>query len=434
MKRKPFVLFFFLTALTLIYFFSGYILKSFVFAEEKKIQVESLPDAIKIQWSDDARFKKSIVVRSENNIPKNINDGKIVYEGSGNFFLDSDIEVGKTYYYSVISVKNKFYIETIKTVTKKTAEIFSKIPSPAKTTMVVAGSGAQIVSFFSVFDSLKDLGLSLLRIFQITLPLLIFGKRKKWGIVYDWETKEPLKNLPIGLFNEKGEKIDSILSDEAGRFGFLVKKGIYTVVPYGNKKYIAKPEEYQNKDIYGDVYRGTEIRFEADSDVIELNIPLSRINKEKKVHRNIFRFFSLLKSSKIASIFLEALFLLGFVTVLLSLARKITPLLIVIVVFYLIIIILRLIMFFTTKDFGLVLDIEKKTVVPFAVVRVFKDKKTEEEQLGVAVSNTKGSFYLLVPKEADKFSIKGRTLEGRTFKKELPANPKLEVMNQSYYV
>ena len=69
-------------------------------AEEiQKVQVNSLPDGIKIQWSKTDNNQRNVLVKSESGMPRSVNDGKIIYDGAANSFTDANLEVGKKYYY-----------------------------------------------------------------------------------------------------------------------------------------------------------------------------------------------------------------------------------------------------------------------------------------------------------------------------------------------
>ncbi|MCK4892177.1 MAG: hypothetical protein KAS78_05915, partial [Candidatus Pacebacteria bacterium] len=58
-----------------------------------------------ISWENpsDSDFSKVVIIRKEKEYPKNVNDGKKVYESNGNKFEDGDAEEGKVYYYNVYS-------------------------------------------------------------------------------------------------------------------------------------------------------------------------------------------------------------------------------------------------------------------------------------------------------------------------------------------
>jgi len=400
-------------------------------SETKKIQIESVPDGISIKWDSLSGFKKNIVIRGESGIPKGVDDGKIVYEGNDNSFIDRDIKGKKKYYYTVFSVRDKTYVEKVESVVKKTLETYERIPVTVKAGVVVIGSSSQILWIFGVFNSFKGFWLTLLRIFQTAVAFLAMRKKNKWGLVYDWENKQPLKNVMLNILDEDGKKIESTITDETGRFGFLVGKGKFTIQPAGGKKYSFKPDDYNAKDLYGKVYKGEEIAVEEEG-VLRLNIPLTGPGKEAASPKRFG--LSRIRSVKVVSVILEVSFWLSLIFIILSMMKSVTVLNISVLSLYIFIILLRLYVFRLAREWGLVVSSLNNNSLPFAVVRAFSGSDENKKQVGVSVTNTKGSFYLLVPPETKSVSIKGRTLEGDNFKKDLPVNPKKGLLNGIYKV
>jgi hypothetical protein len=289
---------------------------------------------------------------------------------------------------------------------------------------------------FTLVDSLKDLWLTLIRVSQVVLAILAVKKRTHWGVVYDWKNKEPLKNIPLNVVSERGERIEGAITDSAGRFGFLAGKGDYLVKVAESKKYAFDPKEYQPYDIYGKVYTGDPIKIESDtSAILKLNIPLVRRITESKSGRNILSTLArLIRVPKFLNPILDVLFWIGFIFIGVSLTQNPTLPSIILASFYFLIILVRIVLYMNTRDFGLVLDAAKKTPVPFAVIKAVKGGNEEDDQLGIAVTNTNGNFYLLTPKGANSVEIKGRTMEGRNFHIVKAINPGAEVIKGTYFV
>ncbi len=61
---------------------------------------------IELTWRNpsDVDFEKILIVRSPQFYPRDPGEGKIIYEGAGNYVRDSDFELGKTYYYTLFSI------------------------------------------------------------------------------------------------------------------------------------------------------------------------------------------------------------------------------------------------------------------------------------------------------------------------------------------
>jgi len=405
-----------------------------------KVVADSMPQGVSLKWDDPAGFDKVVVVRNTDHLPIGSSDGKIIYQGKGKSFVDSDIEPATTYYYAVIfKPEQKTYLKRATDSLAKPVEIFQEVPAPVKTTVISTSVGSQFFLLLGMFDSIKDFWWT---VFRMAQALFIFlglrsSKKNSWGIVYDWETKEPLKNVVLNLKNERKEKVAATVSDEAGRFGFLVGEGNYflEVGRYGNYDY--KPELYDEEDIYGKVYRGKLLSTQKE-ELLKLNAPLFKNIPAEKKSRRIWKYvrldFARLKSSKVVSLLTELFFWMGFLFILLSLLASFSLLKVFLLVFYLLVFLLRLYLFGVIKDWGLVLSNSNKNPVPFAVVRAFYSGRQEEEQAAVSVSNTQGGFYLLVPRDTYKITIKGRTLGGENFDKETTVFAKKGLINGVYYI
>jgi len=403
-------------------------------SEVQEVKVKSLPEGIRIEWENISGVKKNIVVKSENSNPRNSEEGITVYEGTENFFIDKNVEKGKTYYYTVFSVKEDTYLERVENVINTTVEVYEKIPVSAKAGTISAGVGSQILWVSTVFDSFKDFWITLIRISQALVAFLAMKRRGKWGLVYDWKTKEPVKNIALQILNDKKEKIDSVITDDAGRFGFLVGKGKYIVTTAGSKDYEFKPDEYEEKDIYGDVYKGQELVVEKEN-LLKLNVPLVYKGEEKKeVHKPKWYSPTKIKSVKIINGLLELSFLVGFVFIVFSVIKNPGALNMGILAFYVFTVLIRIYMYKLAKDWGLVVFGENQSPLAFAVIRAFRGPEFSKEQVGVAVTNTKGGFYLIVPPETKEISIKGRDMEGNNFTKEVGVHAKKGVLNDTYKV
>ncbi len=99
----------------------GNTLKGTFEAIEKNIVIEDSPvyfkamsmnsTAIKLEWAN--RFEIEIftyIIRKEGSYPSDIHDGVLIYNGTGNFTIDKNLEPGKIYYYKAwsLSIKEGF--------------------------------------------------------------------------------------------------------------------------------------------------------------------------------------------------------------------------------------------------------------------------------------------------------------------------------------
>lgn len=62
-------------------------------------------DSILLEWENpmDSSFSEVRLVRNKNFFPSDENDGEVLYEGVGENFIDSDVDIGAIYYYAIFS-------------------------------------------------------------------------------------------------------------------------------------------------------------------------------------------------------------------------------------------------------------------------------------------------------------------------------------------
>lgn len=132
----------------------------------------------------------------------------------------------------------------------------------------------------SLFDVLAYLR------FLLTEPIILLGsKKRKWGVVYDSLTKEPIDLAMIRLESaqNKGIILQTRVTDRSGRFAFFAKPGKYTVsiVKPGFKfptSYLAN----KNEDIgLASLYHGQTLSATEKEGVLHPNVPLDPEAREQ---------------------------------------------------------------------------------------------------------------------------------------------------------
>lgn len=74
-------------------------------------------------------------------------------------------------------------------------------------------------------------GLPLLSFWDWFLALFIYLYKKKWGIVYDAESKKPVPKAKVMLYDFESKKmLESCFTNNLGEYGFEIKKGKYYLV------------------------------------------------------------------------------------------------------------------------------------------------------------------------------------------------------------
>ncbi|MDO8729287.1 MAG: fibronectin type III domain-containing protein [bacterium] len=73
--------------------------------EPTLIKAESVDKQIVFEWNNpgEANFVRTVVVRKEGSYPTSPTDGQTIYEGRGDTYADTELQNGKTYYYTVYS-------------------------------------------------------------------------------------------------------------------------------------------------------------------------------------------------------------------------------------------------------------------------------------------------------------------------------------------
>lgn len=131
--------------------------------------------------------------------------------------------------------------------------------------------------------------------YLLTQPFLFFGarKRKKWGVVYNAITKQPVDLAAVRLIHaQTGLVLQTRVSDANGRFYFHVKKGQYKIdaSKTGYQFPSETTKDLKEDDQFLDVYHGQGISVDEESD-ITVNIPLDPSLKEETPRKVIIKHY-----------------------------------------------------------------------------------------------------------------------------------------------
>lgn len=129
--------------------------------------------------------------------------------------------------------------------------------------------------------------------YLFTQPLLLFGRRrrKKWGVVFNSLTKQPIDLAIVRLVHgESRLVIQTKVTDKFGRYAFLVKPGSYFIEIV--KPGYVFPTQYlkgKKEDVdFVDLYHGDPIKPETDT-AITMNIPLDPVTSVETPSRVLWR-------------------------------------------------------------------------------------------------------------------------------------------------
>lgn len=227
---------------------------------------------------------------------------------------------------------------------------------------------------------------------QDLLFLNLFGfvskrkNEKRWGVVFDADTKMPILAAKIILFDDKMKELETTYSDKEGRFGFLAGEGVYNFDVY-KKNYVLYTES-NHDEVYGDVYTGGEISISGNR-VFGVNVALhsTTINWQEYAEKKTKQYTS--TWSLVKKYLFTSLYFVGFtatVVITIFYPSVINILFVIINIIFFI-----FIYFIKKKKYGTVMT-TKKEPVPFAVVNLYDQEGSKDT---FAVTDVIGRYYML---------------------------------------
>jgi hypothetical protein len=161
-----------------------------------------------------------------------------------------------------------------------------RVAAPVLVTAVAINTFATF-SFFNFFSYLQYL---------VSQPLaaLFRRRRRKWGIVYNSLTKQPIDLAIVRLYQkENGRLVQSRVTDKVGRYSFLVPAGNYYLTV--TKPNYVFPTNYLRNDRedskYLDLYHGETIAVVEKNAGIAVNIPLDPVEQAKPTTKIIIQHY-----------------------------------------------------------------------------------------------------------------------------------------------
>src|SRR3989344_1728292 len=282
--------------------------------------------------------------------------------------------------------------------------------------------------------SLMDFYLILMRGAGSLLGILGFRRRRvSWGTVYDSITKRPLDPAYVVAYSrDKTGKLGTkpvaeAITDLDGRFGFLLQSGHYVIS--AAKTHYQFPSHIlagkSEDEIYGSLYHGGEL-VNTEGEVIMRNIPLDPVgldwNEFTKNKMKLFNVYS--KRERFKALFLDSIFVAGFLFTLL--ATIISPPLVnfVILLTYIVLLTSQQIIGRRHRAF-IIKSGATGQPYPFAIIRIFLANLNQE--IKRLVADEMGRFYLLVTPGRYYFTVDAKEDDGsykRAYRSETINLPK----------
>jgi hypothetical protein len=291
------------------------------------------------------------------------------------------------------------------TIGQITSVVNNPIVSAASKTVAAAGlvlgaSASILAALFVSPVAAPELVMIPFRLWTLLLSFLGIRKQvKKWGLVYDSITMQPLDPAYVVLKDMKGNEVATSLTDIDGRYGFPVEPGTYRLM--ANKTDYQFPSaKLAGKDhdtLHKDLYFGTDIVIKTAGEVITKNIPMDRLNfnwnEWAKNQKNLMKFYS--KRNKFWAEVSSFFFGIGFTVATVALIFAPQGYNIGIFALYVLLFILRNTNLLKAKKTGSVSDASGNPV-SFAILRVYPAAIPDVE-ITHRVADKFGRFYCLVP-------------------------------------
>lgn len=278
-------------------------------------------------------------------------------------------------------------------------------------------------------------------------------KRKPWGVVFDALSGKPVDLAIVRLFDaETRHLIETKVTDDHGRFNFLVAKGRYyitiTKTGYTFPAKVSKIKASQESTRFGpesDIYLGEIFSIKIDDTNINLNIPLdvesigaSLFGKIKIQLKEAFDWFLI----SISYIAFPMMIIGGFLSIIVTIISY-SGLNIFLSIAYIVLLSIFLITRrIRASRVGLVFDSQTKKPIPNAVVSVFdkeynaiRETKMTDRYGRFNILAHKGNYYLTVDAKGYKFPstiLKNKKEDeklGRLYFGETIDNPKTSFVN-----
>jgi len=299
----------------------------------------------------------------------------------------------------------------------------------AVSSVVAIGEGLGML--LPQIPTLTNFFLMLFRALGLLAEFLGIKKRtKKWGIVYDAETKRPLDPAYVTIFDALGNEMESKVTDMDGRFGFLVSPGTYRIA--ANKTNYAFPSikiSGTEDDLYENIYKGELVNV-TNSDIIKFNIPMDPVGIDwnEQIKKKIMGFnprLEIWKKRTLSIFFWSGLFISP--VIYWAVPSKLN---LGILIFYVFLAGLRTIGF-KAKEFGRIYDRNNGKPLPFAKIKVLlRLPGLPEQRLLTSVTDITGKYYILVVGVGEYvLNITGTGMDGREINTEVPVNAKDRVIN-----
>ncbi len=239
------------------------------------------------------------------------------------------------------------------------------------------------------------------------LPLFKRPKKNFWGVVFDESTGQPLAKVNIVLVEQSsGKTVANTISDDRGRFGFLIAKTNEYLLKAQKRGYTLSTAR-RSDEVYGKLYFAP-LLFEKDK-IVELSIAMVK-NDEYNIKKHSFvQKWIMAGTTKLLKRLFNLLYLGGMIFSAYVAWKQPNLINYLILGVYALSGALIVVNMFA-KQYGSVStkDGEK---LPFSLVGLYKNNK----RILFTVVNENGKYYLVAKNGYYDLEVRGKTVGGKVF-------------------
>jgi len=294
-----------------------------------------------------------------------------------------------------------------------TASLNNSIPNTIK--IVGAIAGIALITVNSVVDVVTGTKLSSFgaRISGLLSSAMGMRRRyKPWGTVYDSVTKQPIDPAIVTIYDINGNEVASSITDQDGRYGFLVLPGVYRIkVEKTNYTFPSVKLSGRGLDeLYDNLYFGELVTIESPDSTVSVNIPMDNIkfdwNEFEKSKKSSMSFFS--KWDLLIHRFFILIFIIGLGVTSLSIFYFPEPYNYITLTVYVLILISRP-FGLKPKSFGKVVDTDGSPL-SFGLVKIYLPNT--DDVIVKKVIDQYGRYTALVSPGKYKMTIEKKKIDG----------------------
>lgn len=244
----------------------------------------------------------------------------------------------------------------------------------------------------AVVNTVPALGLLPYLQYIFTEPFrFLFYRRRKYGVIYNSLTKQPVDLAVVRLYNAQTNRlVTTKVTDSKGRYIFITEPGQYYIKV--KKENFIFPSSVLGKKIrdhdYADLYYGAPVVTTEKENVVNLNVPIDP-DVTFIPDRKVIRANQIKKARKVLAY-------LGPILAFVSWTISPTTVITIILVGHILLFVLfrRLAGHWRPKSFGVVFDSTTKRAVKNAIVRLFDVEYNK--LLATQVASSAGKYNFLV--------------------------------------